>query len=248
MTTRHDAYRGLGRHYDLHGWDWYARTYGARLLELLRDHGLAPGASVLDAGCGTGSLAVMLAREGFRVTGVDLSSEMIARARLKDKDGAIDWRVGDITSLGLAATFDAAVSVADVFNHLESLDEWELALRGLHGHLNPGGLVCVDAMTSRGLSQMDVQSAQERGGVTLILAIVYEAAARRSTLKVTSFAPSPATPGLYERAAETITEWGQPVQEVLHRFRSAGFSGIERVWGTSGDPEDDDRLTVVARR
>ena len=67
MTTRHDAYRGLARHYDLHGWDWFARTYGARLIALLGERGLPAGASVLDAGCGTGSLALMLAAEGYRV-------------------------------------------------------------------------------------------------------------------------------------------------------------------------------------
>jgi len=80
------------------------------------------------------------------------------------------------------------------------------------------------------------------------LAIIYERAARRSTLKVTSFAPASASLGLYERAQETITEWGQPVVDVLARFTRAGLSEIERVWATGDDPEDEDRLTVLARR
>jgi 2-polyprenyl-3-methyl-5-hydroxy-6-metoxy-1,4-benzoquinol methylase len=247
MTTRHDAYRSLAHHYDLHGWDWYARSFGARLIELLRERGLAPGSSILDAGCGTGSLALMLSASGYRVTGVDLSPEMVARARAKDAAGAIDWRVGDITSLAVGAMFDAVVSVADVFNHLETLDDWETALRSLGAHLSPGGLVFVDAMTCRGLEQMDVQSVQERGGVTLILAIVYERASRRSTLKVISFAPAPAA-GLYDRAQETITEWGQPVSDVLLRFARAGFSDVERVWATTDAPEDGDRVTIIGRR
>jgi hypothetical protein len=80
------------------------------------------------------------------------------------------------------------------------------------------------------------------------LAIIYERASRRSTLKVTSFAPAEATPGLYERAQETITEWGQRVAEVIPRFTRAGFSEIERVWTTSDDPESDERMTLVAKR
>ena len=248
MTGRHDAYGGIAGHYDVHGWDWYARTYGARLLALLRERGLAPGASILDAGCGTGSLALMLAHEGYRVTGVDFSPEMIARAKAKDTAGEVDWRIGDITSLRLGATFNAVVSVADVFNHLESLDEWEAALRGFTDHLCPGGLVCVDAMTCRGLERLDVQSVYERGGVTLILAIIYERAARRSTLKVISFAPSSSVPGFHERAQETITEWGQPVTDVVQRFTRAGLSEVERVWATTDDPEDDDRLALLAKR
>jgi 2-polyprenyl-3-methyl-5-hydroxy-6-metoxy-1,4-benzoquinol methylase len=248
MTTRHDAYRDLARHYDLHGWDWYARTCGARLIALLRERGLPAGASILDAGCGTGSLALMLAAEGYGVTGVDFSPEMIARARAKDTAGKVDWRVGDIAALALGETFDAALSVADVFNHLETPDAWESALRSVGAHLRPGGLVFVDAMTCRGLERMDVQSVQERDGVTLILAIVYERAARRSTLKVVSFAPSSAGAGVYERAQETITEWGQPVTEVMLRFTRAGFSAVERVWTTTDAPEDDDRMTLLARR
>jgi SAM-dependent methyltransferase len=218
------------------------------LIALLGERGLPAGASVLDAGCGTGSLALMLAAQGYRVTGVDLSPEMIARARVKDAAGTVDWRVGDLASLDLGATFDAVLSVGDVFNHLEALDDWESALRRIGAHLRPGGLVFVDAMTSRGLERMDVQSAQERDGITLILAIVYERAARRSTLKVVSYAPSPAGAGLYERAQETITEWGQPVAEVIVRLTRAGFLDVERIWAASGDPEDDDRLTLVARR
>ena len=89
----------------------------------------------------------MLRHEGYRVTGVDASPEMIARAKAKDTAGQIDWRVGDVTALTLGAKFDAVVSVADVFNHLPTLDEWEAALRCFHEHLPPGGLVFVDAMT-----------------------------------------------------------------------------------------------------
>ncbi len=248
MTTRHDAYRSLARHYDVHGWDWYARTFGARLIALLCERGLRAGASILDAGCGTGSLALLLAAEGFRVTGVDYSPEMIARARAKDASGTVDWRVGDITALNLDATFDAVVSVADVFNHFETLDDWESALRSLGAHLLPGGLVFVDAMTCRGLERMDVQSVQERDGVTLILAIVYERAARRSTLKVVSFAQTSPGSYVYERAQETITEWGQAATDVMARFERAGFTGVERVWATTDAPEDADRMTLVARR
>ncbi|HZN54564.1 MAG TPA: methyltransferase domain-containing protein [Candidatus Polarisedimenticolaceae bacterium] len=241
-----DSYRGIARHYDLHGWDWYTTAYGAQLVALLRARGLGPGARVLDAGCGTGSLALMLAREGFRVTAADLSADMIERARAKDAAGSVDWRVADLTAMDLGLTCDALVSVADVFNHFETLDVWETVLRRARAHLRPGGTVFVDAMTSHGLAQMDQQSVQERGGVTLILSIVFEPRSRRSTLKVTSFAPAGA-PGLFERAQETISEWGQPVVEAMERFERAGFREVERVWSDAADPETSTRITIVAR-
>jgi len=246
MTPAQDAYAAMARLYDLHGWDWYASTYGTRLIALLNERGIVPGASVLDAGCGTGTLALLLARAGYRVTGVDLSPAMIARAVVKDASGAVEWRCGDLTALDLGATFDAVVSVADVFNHFDTLDRWEAALAAIRAHLNPGGIAFVDAMTCRGLEQMDVQSVQERGGITLILAIVYEPAARRSTLKVTSFTPSQVAGGRYERTQETITEWGQPVAGILDRLARAGYGRVERVWATNEDPESDDRASILA--
>jgi SAM-dependent methyltransferase len=241
-------YDAIARRYDMHGWDWYAAANGERLLGLLAERGVAPGAKVLDAGCGTGTLALLLESAGYRVAGVDLSPGMIEGARAKDRASRIGWHVGDITALDLGdARFDAIVTVADVLNHLPRIELWEAAFRSFHRHLVPGGLLVADVMTERGLSQMDQQLAQERGGVTLILAIVWEPRERRSTLKVTSFAPSASDPALYERTTEAISEWAYPIEDILGRARGAGFSSAERVWAIETDPEQDDRLTIVAR-
>jgi SAM-dependent methyltransferase len=56
---------------------------------LVKELGLKRGAAILDVGCGTGRHAVELARRGFAVTGVDLSSGMLAKAR-KHADDAIE--------------------------------------------------------------------------------------------------------------------------------------------------------------
>ncbi|GGU71018.1 class I SAM-dependent methyltransferase [Lentzea flava] len=91
--------------------------------------------SVLDVGCGTGSLAVLLASSGRSVVGVDpaLASLEIARA----KDSRVTWIHGDATSLP-ALEVDLATmtgNVAQVFLG----DDWELTLRGIHDALRPGG-------------------------------------------------------------------------------------------------------------
>src|SRR5262245_61496075 len=236
-------YDAIARRYDAHGWDWYAAASGDRLLGLLAERGVAPGARILDAGCGTGTLALLLESAGYQVTGVDLSPGMIEGARAKDRASRVTWHVGDITALDLGARFDAIVTVADVLNHLPRIELWEAAFRSFHRHLVPGGVVVADVMTERGLSQMDQQLAQERGGVTLILSIVWEPQERRSTLKVTSFAPSPSDPERYEKTTETISEWAFPIADLLECVTSAGFSPVERVWETG----EDDRLTILAR-
>lgn len=246
MTEHHDSYTGFAGHYDRQMMDWYAGTYGQRLLGLLAARDLA-GAKVLDAGCGTGTLALMLAREGYRVTGVDLSAALLSVARTKDTAAAVRWQEADITRLNLGETFDAVTSVADVLNHLETLDEWERAFRSFAAHLRPGGTLFFDVMTAAGLERLDTYTIQDREDAVLLLGIIYERATRRSTLKITSFASVPGG-DLYERASETITEWGQPVSEILERLGRAGFAEPERLWPIAADPEVDERLAMVARR
>lgn len=249
MSPRHDAYRGFADHYDLHGWDWYAPTYGPRLFRLIEEKGLA-GCRVLDAGCGTGTLALELAERGHPVAGVDLSEAMIGVARRKDPAGKVAWRVADITTLEPAPQeppFDLITCVADTLNHLETLNLWEQAFRRLGARLRGGGWLFFDVMTCRGLERLDKFVAEEKDGRMLVASMIYEPATRRSTVKVTSFAQRPGT-GLYERACETITEWGQPVPEILERLESSGFHSFEQPFALHDDPENDDRLALLARK
>ncbi len=56
----------------------------------------AAPASIVDLGCGTGTLTLLLADEGYRVDGVDFSPRMLDRARAKAGDGAgVTFRLGD---------------------------------------------------------------------------------------------------------------------------------------------------------
>lgn len=68
-------------------------------------------AAVVDLACGTGSAALEAAARGARVTGVDLTPELIALASGRDGAAAVSWRTGDASDTGLPATsFDAVVS------------------------------------------------------------------------------------------------------------------------------------------
>jgi demethylmenaquinone methyltransferase/2-methoxy-6-polyprenyl-1,4-benzoquinol methylase len=107
-----------------------------------------PGDRVLDAACGTGDLALADARAGAgRVTGLDFSEAMLARARRKAPD--LEWVRGDMLALPFAdATFDAATVGFGVRN----VADLELALRELRRVLQPGGRLAILEITQpRGL-------------------------------------------------------------------------------------------------
>jgi 2-polyprenyl-3-methyl-5-hydroxy-6-metoxy-1,4-benzoquinol methylase len=109
-----------------------------RLLELLGD---VAGRRVLDAGCGEGYLARVLASQGARVTGLDLSPRLIALARQHNGSGAagaaVDFRVADLSRPlpeGLEP-FDAIAS----YLVLNDVDDYRGFAATLSAALVPGG-------------------------------------------------------------------------------------------------------------
>jgi len=88
----------------------------AREIEFMLDIlNLSPGASILDVGCGTGRHAVELARKGFAVTGIDLSSGMVTQARDKARVAKveIEWVQADASTFSLDKRFDAVICICE---------------------------------------------------------------------------------------------------------------------------------------
>jgi SAM-dependent methyltransferase len=112
-----------------------ARDRSADLARTAAALGLRPGAVLLDAGCGSGQFALAFAALGCRVVGVDLSSEMLARARAHaaERDLDVEWRTGDLSRLpDPDATFDAIharVSLQFVPDPAAALTEFHRVLR-----------------------------------------------------------------------------------------------------------------------
>ncbi|GHF04686.1 methyltransferase [Amycolatopsis deserti] len=93
---------------------------------------------VLDVGCGTGSLAVLLAATGRTVVGVDPAEASLAVARAKDPDGKVTWIHGDATDLPPAGA-DLAAMTGNVAQVFLTDDDWSRTLAGIHAALRPGG-------------------------------------------------------------------------------------------------------------
>lgn len=93
------------------------------LLDELR---LPPGGSVLDVGCGTGRHSIELAKRGYAVTGIDLSSKMLARAAdaAKAANVNVDWIHADATRFTLPGKYDCAICLCEgAFGLLSQSDD-----------------------------------------------------------------------------------------------------------------------------
>jgi demethylmenaquinone methyltransferase / 2-methoxy-6-polyprenyl-1,4-benzoquinol methylase len=101
-----------------------------------------PGDRVLDACCGTGDLAIAAARAGGKVTGLDFSEPMLARAREKSPD--IEWVTGDALALPFP---DGSFDVATVGFGVRNRDDLERGLAELRRVLKPGGRLAILEIT-----------------------------------------------------------------------------------------------------
>ncbi|MCW2606661.1 MAG: SAM-dependent methyltransferase [Frankiales bacterium] len=106
---------------------------------------VAPPATVLDAGCGTGRVAAELARRRYAVVGVDSDPSMLEVAYGLP---GVEWLEGDLATLALDDRFDVVVAAGNVVVFLEPGTEGEV-VRRMAAHLVPGGLLVCGWRTDR---------------------------------------------------------------------------------------------------
>jgi SAM-dependent methyltransferase len=155
--------------------DWEGDEYQARFDRLAASgadvHGEATfvrayePASVLDAGCGTGRVAIELARHGIDVVGVDVDASMLATARRVAP--ALTWVESDLVTLDLGRTFDLVVLAGNV--PLFTPPGTHAALvAGAARHVEPGGRLVAGFSTDRGYGVADWDAHTAAAGLALV--------------------------------------------------------------------------------
>lgn len=106
--------------------------------------------SILELGCGTGTHALLLAKQGYSVHGVDLSAEMLQQAseRLsqlpQELASKLVYSQGDIRTIRLDQQFDAIVSLFHVFSYQTTNQDLQATFATVNAHLKPGGVLIFD--------------------------------------------------------------------------------------------------------
>ena len=117
--------------------------------------GLAPGARILDVGCGPGRHAHSFGRRGFEVVGVDISERFVALARENAPAGAtVTFERADARALAFDSQFDAVISLCQGAFGLSGgdgvapLDPDRTVLDGMARALRPGGRLALSAFSA----------------------------------------------------------------------------------------------------
>lgn len=126
----------------------YARETGYLLALAKRHGGDRPLRHILNLGCGTGAHDLLLAAQGYQVTGVDRSATMLAIAKRRLAQEGVQpapvFLSGDITTLALGQEFDLALSLFHVLSYQVSNQALRAAMRSAATHLTAGGLFIFD--------------------------------------------------------------------------------------------------------
>jgi SAM-dependent methyltransferase len=123
------------------------------------------GKPILDAGCGTGRVAIELARRGYATVGVDVDPALLDRARTKAPD--LEWHLGDLAALPPATApgpFAAAVLAGNVLIFIARGTE-PAVLRNMSARLERGGLVIAGFQLTGALSLADFDTAATSAGL-----------------------------------------------------------------------------------
>lgn len=107
---------------------------------------LKNGTRFLDVGCGTGSMTILLAKEGFDVTGVDLSSDMlmVAKEKAETEKVSISLFQQDMRELEGLGSFDYVTILCDSLNYILTEEDVKRTFLSARNHLTAGGLLLFD--------------------------------------------------------------------------------------------------------
>ena len=111
--------------------------------------------NLLELGCGTGRVLFPLLKDGFSVTGIDLSESAleVSKRKRSELDEPVRKRCrlfrADMRNFRLDARFAAAVIPFNTFLYMHTQDDQLACLRRIHEHLEPGGILAIDVFNPR---------------------------------------------------------------------------------------------------
>lgn len=225
---------------------------------VFRKFALSQPRSILDLGCGTGSHAILLARRGYRVTGLDISRGQLAVARRKVKTARLPVRLvrADMKSFDLGEAFDAAICMFGGFGHLVRTRDVLGCFRSVRAHLRPGSLFIFEFWHTGGVKPSPYQTWFDKKGPGLELLRLSESRFNRGTrvLTIDSRHFIIKDRRLAERFADVGVLRGYTVDEIRRLLRRGrfdllgAFEATREKKGFRPVRKDTFRVMAIARR
>lgn len=238
--------------YDILTYNVEYEKAAAKIRSLLSLNG-ADGGLLLDLGCGTGTLALLLEKYGYDIIGVDKSEDMLAVANEKkyEENSNALFLCQSMEELDLYGTVDCAVCSLDTINHIDSIDKIREAFKRVSLFMNLGGIFVFDFNTVKKHRETlgDNTFVYDMDEVYCVWQNSFCEADMRTDIDLDFFIKEEDGEG-YERYSESFSEYAYDENEILSLLSEAGFTVLECCDDYSDAPvtEATQRITVAARK
>ncbi|MBQ9590094.1 MAG: methyltransferase domain-containing protein [Butyrivibrio sp.] len=208
---------------------------------------------VVELGCGTGSFTLEMAKRGYDIMGIDLSSEMLDIARRKSVDAGFDlmFLEQDMRELDLYCTAGTIVSVCDSINYLTEDSDVIDCFKLVNNFLFPGGIFIFDFNTVYKYKEVigDTTIAENREDCSFIWENYYDEESHINEYDLTIFARCDKNDEIFRRSIETHYQRGYTLEEMKHFIE---VSGLEFVTAIDADTHEapvqtSERIYIIAR-
>ena len=194
---------------------------------------------ILDLCCGTGQLAAELTKQGYEVTGIDSSEQMLKYARMNSPTTA--FIPSDVRSFMLMARFNVAFSTFDSLNHVLEIDELEQVFGHVYRQLETNGVFIFDMNLEPGfLHRWTVPIQIVEDDVVVIINSDYDVEEKLATGNITTFTQN--DDNWWERNDVVLVQRAYSIQKIFETLASVGFIGLEVF-----DAVEDFKLDQVGR-
>jgi len=241
---RSAAYANLAKWFEYLNDDCDYENWSQYLISKLKKFPLSVG---LDIGCGGGWFTRAFQKQGYQMTGLDVSAEMLDYAQQTAlKEGVRgEYILGDITKIKLPKRFDFATAINDCFNYVPK-NKLKSAIKNVGAALKKDGVLLFDVSSERKIRQKvaNTVSVDDREDVTYLSFNRQETDG--VTMEVTLFTKR--SDGAFDRMDETHRQYIYTEQEIVSTLEENGFE-ILCVEGHLGeDKTTSDRLCFLARK
>jgi SAM-dependent methyltransferase len=205
--------------------------------------------SIVELGCGTGTLAAILASRGYQVTAVDLSPDMLSVAAGKCGELDVQLVCQDMSRLALPIQADAVICCLDSLNYVTRPAQVQRTFQRVFRALKPGGLFLFDVKTPYALEGADGQVyIDENEEVYCVWRGEYDARRRICGYGIDLFALQ--EDGSWWRDGEYHEEYAYTREELSAWLGDAGFTRVKQFGNLrlSQPKEGEERVFFTARK
>ncbi|SHF67411.1 class I SAM-dependent DNA methyltransferase [Ornithinibacillus halophilus] len=224
-----------------------------KFTEQILEHYQKDVKKIADLGCGTGEITIKLALEGYDITGVDNSSEMLSLAEQKASNANvnINWLHQDLTELTGLNELDVAVSYCDVINYIPEEADLTRVFKRVYDSLEKDGVFIFDVHSLYHVENHLVNQtfADVTDDASYIWFCVEGETPGEMYHELTFFAREDNT---YKRFDETHHQRTYPIEHYKKLLKDVGFDKVH-IYGDFSIEEDSysdttERIFVVAEK